>query len=154
MTTTEQEKIFYHSKAYKTTDKSRSILVDYLPGPLAVCLSIYAAAILYILSRHDPILFPGTIGIILSISVARLFAENKARNTWVEIGFIDNYFYVRSAWEVHQHSKLKMYPAAYASESMSESGLMLNYVDRNIKLTDADWGSNLYEIKHHLYIRS
>lgn len=107
--------------------------------PTLFLFLIFAGMLLVLMARHEPVIVPGVAGIFIVLVVGNILGDSYARSAYLEIGFENHFFYMRSAYEIVNNKNLKYYPVAYANPVMSADGLTINYIDHSIKLKKADW---------------
>ena len=112
---------------------------EYLARPLLFLTTILGIVLLVLLSQHKPILWPGVIGCFIVVALGNLLGNLYAKNAFLEIGFSDEFFYMRSAYDIAHQKDFKMYPLAYANATRQGDTIMINYIEQNVKIRYAEW---------------
>ena len=128
----------FYSQNYRN-GKGWFAVQEYMLGSYAVFLGLYGMIIIYMLARHTEILIPGLVGGFATIILANYFGLTNARSHFVEIGFSESHFYLKSAYDAAFNQNLKLYPIAYSNVVVDKELIFLNYIDHTIRLRTADW---------------
>lgn len=148
------EDLVYRTRNYPAGKARVRVAQDYATGPLLTLMAAYGGMISYRVARHLNIMWWGLLGFVAVLIISGWAGRMRAANTIVEIGFRDNFFYMRSAWDVYRGNDLKLYPVVYSSAAQEGDGFSLNYIDRTVRLRREDWGEPLHEIYMQLQVRS
>jgi hypothetical protein len=136
--------IYYH-KNHAASFNTFGMLQEYALTPLLIFLAAYGGMIIYLMANHIPLLWYGVIGGIIMALLSNFFGNVNARANYLEIGFSEEHFYLRSAYDIAYKQNLKFYPLAYANATMEKNIIYINYIEQTIKLRQEDW-RDFYEI--------
>lgn len=101
--------------------------------------AIFGIIILVLLSRNQSILWVGLIGSFAIIFIGNMLGQLYAKNAFLEIGFSEEHFYMRSAYDIAYQKDLKLYPIMYANATRQGDTIMLNYIEQNVKIRRGEW---------------
>jgi hypothetical protein len=135
----------FQHKNYPEQGSRRFLLQEYILRPTLFLFLIFAGMLLVLMARHESVIIPGIAGIFIVLLIGNVLGDSYSRSDYLEIGFENNFFYMRSANEIVNKKSLKYYPIIYANPVMGHDGLTVNYIDHSIKLKRADW-NNFEEI--------
>ena len=135
----------YYSRNHQSSFNVFGMLQEYALQPLLILLVMYCGMIVYLMAHQVQLLWYGIIGGIIMALLSNFFGQVNAKSSYLEIGFSDDHFYLRSAYDIAYRQNLKYYPTAYANATMENNIIYLNYIDQTIKLRREDW-LNWYEI--------
>lgn len=130
--------IFRHINFQESKNKF-SLLQEYMVRPILILFLLYSGMLLFLLAERSPILIPGIMGLFVVTIFGNIFGTSLAKGHFLEIGFSDNFFYLRSAFDIARNKNLKFYPLVYASAQRQGNIIHLNYIDQTIKLKAEDW---------------
>jgi len=129
----------YRHKDHTSSFNAFGMLQEYALQPLLILLAIYCSMIIYLMAWHIPLLWYGIIGGIVLALLSNFFGKINARSSFLEIGFAEDHFYLRSAYDIAYKQNLKYYPLAYANATMERDTIFINYIDHTIRLRRDDW---------------
>jgi hypothetical protein len=115
------------------------LLQDYMIRPYLLLTSILGIVLLLLLAQHKPVLWPGVIGTFTIIFLGNLLGKLFAKAHFLEIGFSEEYFYMRSAYDIAYKTDLKLYPLAYSNATKQGQNILLNYIEQNVKVNRFEW---------------
>jgi hypothetical protein len=115
------------------------LLQHYKLRPFALLFVIFAMMLVYMISRHLPILLFGVLGSFFVVVAGNFLGDVIAKAQFMEIGFQDDFFYMRSAYDIAHQKNLKFYPLSYANVTREGDSIMLNYIDRTVRLRRDEW---------------
>src|SRR5438045_9183872 len=118
----------YYSRNYRS-GKGWFAVQEYMLGSYAIFLGLYGMAIIYMVARHSEILIPGLIGGFATIILANYFGLTNARSHFVEIGFSESHFYLRSAYDAAFNQNLNLYHIEYSNVVVDIELIFLNYIE-------------------------
>lgn len=144
------ETVKYRHKDYPRSQGRFSILQEYYSRPYLFFISIFGIMLLFLISRHEPILFPGVIGAFLVVILGTYLGQIYAKGRYVEIGFMGEYFYMRSAYDIAYGLDNKLYPLSFAHPTRSGGDILLNYIEHSVKLRPEDW-AGWHDIWYYLH---
>ena len=129
----------YYHKNYSASFNTFGMLQEYALQPLLILLALYCCMVIYIMAWHLQLLWYGIIGGIILALLSNFFGTVNARASYLEIGFDEHHFYLRSAYDIAYKQNLKFYPLAYANATIERDTIYLNYIDHTIRLRRDDW---------------
>jgi hypothetical protein len=129
----------YHHKNHSASFNTFGMLQEYALTPLLVLLGLFGAMIIYLLANHVQLLWYGTIGGICLALLSNFFGKINARASYLEIGFSEEFFYLKSAYDIAYNQNLKYYPLAYANATMERNTIYINYIEQTVKIRREDW---------------
>ena len=136
--------VYYH-KNHTPSFNSFGLLQEYALKPLLILIAIFGGMILYLMANHIPMLWYGVIGGIVLAALSNFFGSINAKAHFLEIGFAENHFYLRSAYDIAHNQNLKFYPVAYANATIERNAIVINYIEQTVKIKQEDW-SKWHEI--------
>ena len=131
--------LIYHHKNYTPGANRFQLLQEYMMRPYLILFLIFAGMIITLLAEHEPVLLPGIIGIFAIIIVGNILGTSLAKSQYLEIGFQEGYFYMRSAYDIGMRKNLRFYPLSYANATRDGSTIYVNYIDQVVKIRHDDW---------------
>jgi hypothetical protein len=140
--------IYYH-KNHASSFSTFGMLQEYALAPLLILLALYGGMLVYLLATHVHLLWYGIIGGIILALLSNFFGKVNARSHFLEIGFSEEHFYLRSAYDIAYKQNLKYYPIAYANATMERNIIYINYIEQTVKLRQEEW-RDFYAIWQHL----
>jgi hypothetical protein len=140
--------IYYH-KNHASSFNTFGMLQEYALGPLLIFLAVYGGMIVYLMANHIPLFWYGIAGGIILALLSNFFGKVNARASYLEIGFSEEHFYLRSAYDIAYKQNLKYYPIVYANATMEKNIIYINYIEQTVKLRQEDW-RDFYEIWQRL----
>jgi hypothetical protein len=129
----------FQHKNFPGQGSRKFLLQEYMLRPTLILFIVFAGILLLLLSRHEPVMIPGLSGLFIVLIIGNVLGDSFARSDFLEIGFENHFFYMRSAYDIVNKKNLKFYPLVYANPVISADGMSLNYIDHTIKLHKADW---------------
>lgn len=115
------------------------ILQEYMVRPYLMLTAIFGIILLVLISQHKPVLWPGIIGSFTIIFLGNMLGQLYAKNAFLEMGFSEEYYYMRSAYDIAYKKDLRLYPIVYANATRQGDTIMINYIEQNVKIRRADW---------------
>ena len=107
--------------------------------PYLLLTGIFGIIILVMISRNQSILWVGLVGSFAIIFIGNMLGQLYAKNAFLEIGFSEEYFYMRSAYDIAYQKDLRLYPILYANATRYGDTIMLNYIEQNVKIRRGEW---------------
>lgn len=129
----------YYHKNHASSFNTFGMLQEYALTPLLILLAMYGGMIIYVLAQHAQLLWYGIIGGIVMAALSNFFGRINARSAFLEIGFSEEHFYLRSAYDIAYKQNLKFYPIAYANATMERNVIFINYIEQTVKIRQEDW---------------
>ena len=136
--------IYYH-KNHTSSFNTFGMLQEYALTPLLILLGMFGAMIIYLMANHIPIFWYGIIGGIVLAFLSNFFGQVNARSSYLEVGFSEEFFYLRSAYDIAYQQNLKYYPINYANATIEKNVILINYIEQTVKIRQEDW-QNWHEI--------
>jgi hypothetical protein len=145
------ETIKYRHKDYPRSEGRFSIMQEYYSRPYLFLISVFGIMLLFLLSQHDAVLVPGVIGAFTVVILGNYLGQIYAKGHYLEIGFVGDYFYMRSAYDIAFRTDNKLYPLSYAHPTRSGGDIFLNYIEHSVKLRPEDWKdwNEIWYVLHH-----
>ena len=138
---TNNRMIVFHRKDYVPGTPRMALMQEHLLGPYAFFMGLLGILIIYLLAQGRSILIPGVAGIFCIVILGQFFGAMRSRNKFLEIGFLEDSFYLRSAYDVIFDKNLRLYPLAYANPVEQNGVITLNYIDHPVHLRRDEWES-------------
>jgi len=117
--------------------------------PYTVLFVILVMAMIYLLTKRMPVLYPGFIGVFIVLLLGNLIGNARAKSNFLEIGFDGDQFYLRSSYDIAYKTNLKFYPLQYSNATIQGNSIMLNYIEQTIEIRRSEW-ENWNEIGQEL----
>ncbi len=115
------------------------LMQEYMVRPYLMLTAILGIILLVLLGQHKPVLWPGVIGSFVIIFLGNMLGQLYAKNAFLEIGFSEEHFYMRSAYDIANRKDLRLYPIMYANATRQGDTIMINYIEQNVKLRRHEW---------------
>ncbi|MGZ5243719.1 MAG: hypothetical protein ACXWEY_09765 [Bacteroidia bacterium] len=129
------------------------ILQEYMVRPYLMLTAIFGIVILVLISQHKPVLWTGIIGSFAIVFLGNMLGQLYAKNAFLEMGFSEEYYYMRSAYDIAYKKDLRLYPIVYANATRQGDTIMVNYIEQNVKIRHAEW-KEWEEVWHRLHYHS
>jgi len=135
----------YYHKNHTTSFNQFAMLQEYALKPLLILLGLFGAMIIYLMANHIQLFWYGVIGVVMLALLSNFFGNINARSHYLEMGFSDQHFYLRSAYDIAYNQNLKYYPISYANATLERNAIVINYIEQTVKIRQEDW-EKFYEI--------
>lgn len=154
ITKMQQTVILFRNRRHKEGASKLFLIQEYVARPTLIFFALFGVVLLYLLARHQSIVLPGIIGALLVVVLGNYFGYASAKSSYMEIGFVDEYFFMKSAYDVAYDKNLKFYPRSYANPTREGSTIYVNYIDHVVRLKADEWENwnGLWQMFNEAYI--
>jgi hypothetical protein len=144
------ETVRYRHRDYPRQEGRFAIMQEYYSRPYLFFIAVYGMMLLFLLSQHRSMLWPGVIGAFTVVILGNYLGLLFAKGRYLEIGFMGEFFYMRSAYDIAHGTDRKLYPLSYAHPTRTGGDIVLNYIEHSVKIRPHEW-DNWNEIWYALH---